>query len=138
MLLVLVTTLCIILAAQLVLSLRNLFLSPLRSVPGPRLAACSSLWLWFLDLSGNAPKVIKNLHGIHGKGPALLNSYTIQLAQMDLSWLQLTVLTPMPGPIVRISPNEISVDDISVYNGVLYRQAPQFIKVSSLGEVRDP
>lgn len=35
----------------------------------------------------------------------------------------------VPGPIVRLGPNEVSVSDFDVHNSVLYCQAPKFLKV---------
>jgi hypothetical protein len=31
--------------------------------------------------------------------------------------------------MVRIGPNEVSIDDVNVHNSVLYCQAPKFMKV---------
>ncbi|KAJ5626406.1 hypothetical protein N7510_002715 [Penicillium lagena] len=77
----------------------QLLLSPLRNVPGPRLAAISSIWLWFQDMAGNSPQMISKLHKRH-------------------------------GPIVRIGPNEVSIDDIEIHNRVLYCQAPKYMKAA--------
>jgi hypothetical protein len=36
------------------------------------------------------------------------------------------------GSIVRVGPNEISIDDIEVHNSVLFCQGPKFMKVSDI------
>jgi hypothetical protein len=33
------------------------------------------------------------------------------------------------GPIVRIAPNEVSINDPEIHNSVLYCQGPTFMKV---------
>ena len=38
----------------------------LKSIPGPRWAAISGIWLWIHDLKGTAPSKIKELHERHG------------------------------------------------------------------------
>lgn len=43
-----------------------------------------------------------------------------------LDWLLTTSIT---GSIVRIGPNEVSVNDVEVHNSVLFCQAPKFLKV---------
>jgi hypothetical protein len=35
----------------------------------------------------------------------------------------------LSGPIIRVAPNEVSVNDISFHNTVLYNQGPKFMKV---------
>jgi hypothetical protein len=101
--------------------LKNLYLSRLHTVPGPRRAAASGLWLWVQDLTGRAPKTIRQLHA----------EYCMSLCLAFLSPLKLyrDNSQSIPGAIVRIGPNEISINDVDVYNDVLYRQAPSFLKV---------
>jgi hypothetical protein len=36
--------------------------SPLRSIPGPRIAALNGIWLWIQDVTGHAPQTISKLH----------------------------------------------------------------------------
>lgn len=45
---------------------RRLLLSPLKSIPGPKWASVSAIWLWVHDLQGTAPGVIKDLHRQYG------------------------------------------------------------------------
>jgi hypothetical protein len=94
---------------------QRLFLSPLGKIPGPKLAAISGIWLWQRDLSGAAPKAIKDLHVKHGECRYIC--------------VNRNVLNQVSGPIVRIGPNEVSIDDGHVHNTVLYCQAPKFMKV---------
>jgi hypothetical protein len=92
------------------------FVSPLRAIPGPRSNAASFFWLWLWDVKGTAVSNVKRLHVDYGERHGC--------------WLKarsdhLIVL----GSIVRIAPNEISIDDHDVHNGVLYSSATKFMKV---------
>lgn len=44
----------------------NIFLSPLRPIPGPLLAKATSKWLLFIDLAGNRTTTLHNLHKRYG------------------------------------------------------------------------
>ncbi|KAL0930039.1 cytochrome P450 4A10 [Colletotrichum truncatum] len=77
-------------------SVYNVFLHPLRRVPGPFLAKHSRLWLFYHDYHGNPHNHIRELHR-------------------------------KLGPLVRISPNEVSVDDVDA-NNVIYSQNNPWVK----------
>jgi hypothetical protein len=90
---------CLALAA-LGLPLRilyNLCFYPLSRVPGPRLAAATSLWLFLSDFRGHAYADILALHRKY-------------------------------GPVVRISPDEVSIRDIDLYHKTIYSQNTKFRK----------
>nr|UWK20198.1 cytochrome P450 [Trichoderma psychrophilum] len=67
----------------------NLYLHPKRSIPGPRLAAMSSLYEFWFDIvrDGKYPEEIKRMHEVY-------------------------------GPVVRISPREIHVQE-SKHRGII-------------------
>lgn len=46
---------------------KNLVLSPLKDIPGPKCAAASRVWIWLLDLTGKAPESIRQLHITYGE-----------------------------------------------------------------------
>lgn len=52
--------------------IRRLVISPLRNVPGPKIAAATGIWLWLEDMRGTAPGSIKDLHTEYGKVEALM------------------------------------------------------------------
>ncbi|KAK2030547.1 cytochrome P450 4A10 [Colletotrichum zoysiae] len=92
-----VAVLLVLSFAYLVLrSVYNVFLHPLRRVPGPFLAKISRLWLFYYDYHGNPHAHIRELHR-------------------------------KLGPLVRISPNEVSVDDVDA-NNIIYSQNNPWIK----------
>jgi hypothetical protein len=57
---------CILMSAVGIL-FKNLVLSPLKNIPGPKLAAASRIWIWLLDLTGKAPESIRQLHITYGE-----------------------------------------------------------------------
>ncbi|MCJ1301335.1 hypothetical protein MMC08_004134 [Hypocenomyce scalaris] len=76
----------------------RLFLTPLKTIPSSnKWAELSGIWLWYHDLKGSAPNVIKETHDKH-------------------------------GPIVRVGPNEVSINDPEVHNSALYCQGSTFMK----------
>ncbi|KAK2740854.1 cytochrome P450 4A10 [Colletotrichum kahawae] len=74
----------------------NIFLHPLKGIPGPFAAKLSRLWLFYWDYSGNPHRHIRDLHTKF-------------------------------GPLVRISPNEVSIDDIKA-NSIIYSQTNPWLK----------
>ena len=45
----------------------RLFLTPLKTIPSSnKWAELSGIWLWYHDLKGSAPNVIKETHDKHG------------------------------------------------------------------------
>ncbi|KAK1561471.1 cytochrome P450 4A10 [Colletotrichum navitas] len=77
-------------------SVYNVFLHPLRRVPGPFLAKISRLWLFYHDYQGTPHSHIRELHQKF-------------------------------GPLVRISPNEVSIDDVDA-NNTIYAQNKPWVK----------
>jgi hypothetical protein len=47
----------------------NLFLHPLRAIPGPLLAKVSRAWLFYLEMKGNPHDDILDKHRIYGMTP---------------------------------------------------------------------
>jgi len=43
-------------------AVRNLFFHPLRKIPGPRLAAATSLWLFYKEMKAYSDEEVFNLH----------------------------------------------------------------------------
>jgi hypothetical protein len=61
---------CLLFGSWVVLHwLHNLYLHPLRKIPGPRLAAMSSCYEFYYDVLGNGLYLlkIKKLHEVYGK-----------------------------------------------------------------------
>ena len=44
----------------------RLLISPLRAVPGPKIAAITGLWLWIWSIRGTASRTICKLHDCYG------------------------------------------------------------------------
>ncbi|KAF9894959.1 hypothetical protein FE257_004581 [Aspergillus nanangensis] len=74
----------------------NLYLHPLKDIPGPFFAKVSRWWLFTLEMRGNPHSEILALHGNY-------------------------------GPIMRISPNEVSIADLEA-SSVIYGQNSKFEK----------
>ncbi|KAJ0417771.1 cytochrome P450 [Aspergillus carlsbadensis] len=86
----------LLVAWLLSLAFYNLFLHPLRAIPGPFLAKISGWWLFTLEFT---PTPHQELFKLHQKY----------------------------GPIMRISPNEVSFNDIEA-SDTIYAQASKFDK----------
>ena len=89
------------------LAVYRLYLSPLARFPGPKLAAFTQLYEAYYDLvsggGGNFTRRIKRMHEMYGKFACTLNS-------IDHLRIQ--------GPIVRINPYEIHIDDPDYYETI--------------------
>jgi cytochrome P450 len=92
----------------------NLFFHHLRHVPGPRLAALTRCWLFILEIKGHAHEHIRELHKIYG-------------AHVRVPWCTEHELITRAGPVVRIAPGELSINDHDAY-GHLYGQGSKFYK----------
>ena len=90
----------------------RLLLSPLRNIPGPKLAALTSWYEFYFDAieQGRFVWKIKELHSRYG--------LTI-VPRLEAFFL----ISPYPGPIVRITPWEIHVNDVDFLDDIY---APSF------------
>lgn len=78
------------------LAIYRLWLSPIAHFPGPRLAALTMWYEWYYD-------------------SFLEGQYTFRIAEMHRKY----------GPIVRISPYELHIDDPEYYDTLYSRDAPR-------------
>ncbi|KAE8363103.1 cytochrome P450 [Aspergillus caelatus] len=78
------------------LALQRLWLSPIAHFPGPKLAAFTMWYEYYYD-------------------SFLEGQYTFQIAEMHRKY----------GPIVRISPYELHIDDAGYYDALYSRDAPR-------------
>lgn len=106
---------CIVLLYSLFLAIYRLFFHPLASFPGPKLAALTKWYEFYFDIlkghGGQYAFEIKRLHGIYG-------TYNYEQIGTTPSHL-----TGPPGPIIRINPEEIHVDD-PIWHATLYASNP--------------
>jgi hypothetical protein len=84
-------------------ALYNVYFHPLAKFPGPSLAASTKLYEFYYDVikGGQFFYEIQRMHAVYGKGPphflySLLSEHT-------------------SGPIVRINPDELHVNDPTYY-----------------------
>lgn len=84
-------------------ALYRLYLSPLAKIPGPKLAALTSWYDFYYDviLPGRYVFKIKDLHKKFGMPLLPSLSHTISANKLTLQ-----------GPIIRVAPNEIHINDI--------------------------
>lgn len=75
--------------------IRRLVFSPLRNVPGPKIAAATGIWLWLEDMRGTAPGSIKALHAKYGKVEAPMMNWVLTECQATSSELDLKRLASM-------------------------------------------
>jgi len=87
----------------------NILFHPLKCVPGPFIAKITRLWLFWHDYGGNPHTKLLELHRKLGMPPLRTSN----------SWND---ANPSSGPLVRISPNEVSINDISV-SSTIYAQS---------------
>ncbi len=91
------------------------YATPLRSVPGPFLASFTRLWKLQKTLRGDFERTNIDLHNRYGEmRPTTTRTY---------------LLTRLVGPIVRIGPNEVSIDDPEESLRVIYGHGTKFVKV---------
>ena len=100
------------------------YATPLRSVPGPFLASFTRLWKLQKTLRGDFERTNIELHKKYGE----MRSKTT-----GTYWL-----TRLAGPIVRIGPNEVSIDDPEESLRVIYGHGTKFIKVRALYQYQSP
>lgn len=103
---------CII--CWMLVTLIRSFVSPLRRVPGPLLARYTRLWLFKETYRGTFPKTNVELHKKYGS----IFFLTFCCSSNSL-----------PGPIVRIAPNEYSIDDPAAVK-LIYGSGKGFVKVN--------
>ncbi|KFZ14545.1 hypothetical protein V501_03179 [Pseudogymnoascus sp. VKM F-4519 (FW-2642)] len=116
--------LCVLIATSSILAiliLRSLLrdiTSPLRDIPGPFLARYTRLWKLREIYKGAFQETNIELHRKHGDYSFL---------KLDSSGQCKLLADRDPGPIVRIAPNEYSIDDPDAVK-VIYGLGSQFIK----------
>jgi hypothetical protein len=102
-----ITSVVTLVAWTLYIALRRLALSPIAGVPGPKLAALTTMYAAYYDVFYPAQYVlkIKELHGIYG-GVSSCTGFRLRLTEL--------------GPIVHVAPNEVHVNDVEfldpIYN----------------------
>ena len=81
----------------------NLYFHPLRKIPGPKMAAMCSWYDFYFDIikGGTYLWQIKKMHDEYGTK----STHTLAACHLTLS----------AGPIVRINPNEVHIDDPQFY-----------------------
>lgn len=91
----------------------RLFLSPLAKIPGPKLAALTSWYEFYYDVIKQGKYVwkIKDLHEEYGEHC------------LDLAGHELVECSSCTGPIIRVTPWEIHVNDIKFLDEIY---APSF------------
>ena len=91
-----------------------LYFHPLSSFPGPRRAAISTWWLYFVSNSGRAEQTFEQLHRKYSKYDSIFCP-----AALTFNLIETRVL--------RISPNELHISDSTVYH-TIYSQDHAFLK----------
>ena len=100
----LVTTIFLFLLYFAVVSFYNLFLHPLRRIPGPLLARVSRLWSRIGNFYGCKSE---RIHAAHLK----FGQFGISISTFPRSQSMLTKADVNEGPVVRIGPKELSFAD---------------------------
>jgi hypothetical protein len=79
------------------------FLSPIAQFPGPKLAAFTTGYQAYFDIVQNGQffKHLNRLHDEYGKDSRVIN----------LTWLFLLTIPSIAGPVVRINPHELHIND---------------------------
>ena len=96
-------------------SLIKAYKTPLSDIPGPWIAKFTRFWLLWGISTRSWQKINVELHREYGM------CRTPEIASKNL-------LTPGVGPIVRISPNEYSLDDPNA-SKIIYRTRDELVKV---------
>lgn len=81
----------------------TVFLSPIAQFPGPKLAAFTTGYQAYFDIvqKGQFFKHLNKLHDKYGKDRRMTN----------LAWLFLLMIPSITGPVVRINPHELHIND---------------------------
>jgi Cytochrome P450 len=97
------------------LALYRLYFSPLASFPGPKLAALSNWYEFYWDViqQGQFTSHIQKLHLQYGK--SLLSSIHRPESIFEI----------ITGPIIRITPTELHIDDPEYYETLYSRAGPR-------------
>ena len=83
----------------------NLFLHPLKHIPGPKLAGATFLYQTYFSFSGGKSRYyikVAELHKQYGK-------YSSKVSRNRLEFPVHMLINP--GPVVRITPNEVHLSD---------------------------
>ncbi|KAL8696123.1 MAG: hypothetical protein Q9224_002960, partial [Gallowayella concinna] len=107
---------CLLLALILILTaVYRLFFHPLASFPGPRVAAITILYEAYYDV-WKGGKYIFEVDKLHRRYGELL-LYPCWILFVNWHYTRIKLITPiLLGPIVRISPNELHVNDPNFYD----------------------
>ena len=89
--------------------------TPLRNIPGPWLAKFSRIWLFNAINSRKFQTINLEIHRKYGQ--------IIEINSEETSSHALI------GPTVRISPNEVSIDDFDA-SKIIYRSRDEIVKVN--------
>ncbi|KAG0650454.1 Cytochrome P450 monooxygenase orf6 [Hyphodiscus hymeniophilus] len=94
-----------VLICFVLLAIYRLYLSPYAAFPGPKLAALTHWYTFYYDVTKGGQYIykIEQLHKIYGK------------RQSFLSFMLLLTLMA-PGPVLRISPDEVHINDPDFYD----------------------
>ena len=87
----------------------NLYFHPLAKIPGPRLAGATYLYQTYYSVVGGSRYYvrIKELHDIYG-------------TSILFTFAKYFLLIKVPGPLVRITPDEVHLNDVNNYEIINY------------------
>ena len=80
----------------------RLYIHPLSSFPGPRLAGATGLWKAYVQCTGSFLHDLIKLHEVYG----MFKPYHSRQPFKPRC-------SPFPGPVIRIRPDEVSLFDCS-------------------------
>jgi hypothetical protein len=100
------------------LALFRLYFSPIARFPGPKLAALTRWYEFYYEvvLRGKFSDHITELHKTYG-----------ELNILTATYFGSTRLTVLEGPIIRITPDELHVNDPAFYD-ILFNKNPKSVK----------
>lgn len=91
---------------QISLCIYRLWFHPLARFPGPKLAAATKWYEAYYDLRPHNPgtffRQLHRLHDIYGR-PTYVHCH--------VNWIEPFAIDILPGPVVRITPDELHVSD---------------------------
>lgn len=107
---------------------------PLAKIPGPKLAAITQLYQTYFSYHKNESRYyekVEQLHKKYGKNLEILSRQDILLHHLSATCPETDSYT---GPVVRITPDEVSLSDPENYNkiyhmGSKYCKSPNYYRV---------